>query len=289
MHASRKFEWQHRDPRGEISTQSILSLARRLNLTNQEDKEMAQGLPGADSFSQVTPGLVQAATKIFGQAPKFWGRYFKNSTAKSPPEYSHTAEDAALSQAGIRLLPVAQQTAHVNGNQALGASDAQVNAADFLATFPTELLLAQGGKFFMFLDVEGLPQDGDPSLSLSYYTGWAQTLVSFSQSQTNNAVTLLPCVYARTGDNVTWNALVAADANGIKCNGAWVARYPKVGVCKPIDFNGGFCLPTVKLPFPVFIWQYDENCSNIDLNQTNPAIADIQSGLLNQLVLPPGA
>jgi hypothetical protein len=249
---------------------------------------MAQGLPGADSFSQITPGLVQAATKIFGQAPKFWGRYFKNATAKSPPEYNHKAEDAVLAGAGIKLLPIAQQTAHVNGSETLGAADAQANATDFLATFPQEHLVAQGGKFFMFLDVEGLPQQGNPSLSVSYYTGWAQTLVSFSQSRTNNAVTLLPCIYARTGDNVTWNALVAANGNGIKCNGAWVARYPKVGVCKTIDFNSGFCIPTVQLPFPVFIWQYDENCSNIDLNQTNPSIADIQSALLNQLLLPPG-
>lgn len=250
---------------------------------------MAQGLPGADSFSQVTPALVQAATQIFGQTPKFWGRYFKNTTAKSPPEYRHKAEDAVLAAAGIKLLPIAQQTGHVGGDEPLGAADAQANATDFLATFPQELLVAQGGKFFIFLDVEGLPQEGNPSLSLSYYTGWAKTLVSFSQSQTGNAVTLLPCVYARTGDKVTWKALVAANANGVKCNGAWVARYPKVGVCKTIEFNNGFAIPKLTLPFPVLIWQYDENCSNIDLNQTNPSIADIQTALLNQLLLPPGA
>jgi hypothetical protein len=252
---------------------------------------MAQGLPGADSFSQVTTSIVQSATTIFGQTPKFWGRYFKNGSAPSPPEYSHAAENSVLNQAGIRLLPVAQQTSHVGGSQSQGEADAQANAADFLATFPQDLLVAQGGNFFMFLDVEGLPQQGNPSLSLSYYTGWAQTLVSFSQSQTNSAVTILPCVYARTGDTVTWNALVAADASGIKCHGAWVARYQQVGVCTVQNFNSGFAIPTVQLPFSVLIWQYDENCANgkIDLNQTNPAIADIQSALLNQLVLPPGA
>jgi hypothetical protein len=235
--------------------------------------------------------MVQGATTIFGQTPKFWGRYFKNGSAPSPPEYSHAAEDAVLAAANIKLLPVAQQTSHVSDSQAQGEADAQANAADFLATLPQDLLVAQGGNFFMFLDVEGLPQQGNPSLSLSYYTGWAQTLESFSQSQTNNAVTLLPCVYARTGDNVTWNALVAANGNGVKCHGAWVARYQQVRVCKTVDFNSGFAIPTVQLPFDVLIWQYDENCANgkIDLNQTNPDIADIQSALLNQLVLPPGA
>jgi hypothetical protein len=249
---------------------------------------MARGLPGADSFSQVTPVLIQGARNIFGQTPKFWGRYFKSPTGGGPAEYRHAVEDPVLAQANIKLLPIAQQTANVAGSQAQGTADAQGNAADFLATFPQNLLVAQGGQFFMFLDVEGLPQHGNPSLSLSYYTGWAQTLVSFSQSQTNNAVTLLPCVYARTGDNVTWNALVAANANGIKCHGAWVARYHAPPSCAARDWENTFAMPNVHLPFDVLIWQYAENCSNIDLNQTNPNIADIDVALLNQLVLPPG-
>jgi hypothetical protein len=249
---------------------------------------MARGLPGADSFSQVTPALIAGATNIFGDTPKFWGRYFKSPTSPGPAEYRHNNEDPVLAQANIKLLPIAQQTGHVNGNQALGSADAQANAADFLATFPQDLLAAQGGQFFMFLDVEGLPQAGNPSLSLSYYTGWAQTLVSFSQSQTNNAVTLLPCIYARTGDNVTWNALVAANHNGILCHGAWVARYHAPASCATRDFEPTFALPSVQLPFDVLIWQYAENCSSIDLNQTNPSIADLDSALLNQLVLPPG-
>jgi hypothetical protein len=33
---------------------------------------MARGLPGADSFSQVTPNLIQAAQNIFGSLPQFW-------------------------------------------------------------------------------------------------------------------------------------------------------------------------------------------------------------------------
>ena len=246
---------------------------------------MSRGLPGADSFSLVTPGLIQAATNIFGSTPAFWGRYFKSTAAKSPPEYSHAAENPVLAQANVRVLPVAQQTANVNGSQAQGAADAQLNVADILATFPQANLIAQGGQFLMFLDVEGVSAQA-PTLSLDYYTGWAQTLVSFSQSQTNNAVTILPCVYGRQLDNVTWNTLSKADANGIPCHGAWVARYP--GGCNAVDFNSAFAIPKVQLPCDVLIWQYGENCANkkIDLNQTNPNVADIQSALLNKLILP---
>jgi hypothetical protein len=247
---------------------------------------MARGLPGADSFSQVTPDLIQAATDIFGSTPQFWGRYFKSPTGGSAAEYHHGTEDPVLAQANFRVLPVAQQTGHVNGSQALGAADAQLNVADILATFPQANLIAQGGQFLMFLDVEGVSAQA-PSLSLAYYTGWAQTLVSFSQSETNNGITILPCVYARQLDNVTWNTLNTANANGIPCHGAWVARYP--GGCNARDYQPLFAHPPVPLPFDVLIWQYAENCNNktIDLNQTNPNIADIQTALLNKLILPP--
>src|SRR5437899_9632921 len=100
---------------------------------------MARGLPGADSFSLVTPALIQAATNIMG-APAFWRRYFKSASAKSPPEYSHSNEAAVLAPANIKVLPIAQQTANVNGSQAQGAADAQSNVTDLLGTFPEALL-----------------------------------------------------------------------------------------------------------------------------------------------------
>jgi len=88
-------------------------------------------------------------------------------------------------------------------------------------------------------------------------------------------------------DNVTWNTLVQANANGIPCHGGWVARYP--GGCNARDFNSSFAIPTVQLPFDVLVWQYGENCANgkIDLNQMNPNVADIQAQFLDKLILPP--
>src|SRR5205085_2331122 len=248
---------------------------------------MARGLPGADSSAPVTPELIQVATNMLGQKPVFWGRYFKSPTAPGDVEYRHKLEDPVLAHANIKVLPIARQTPNVAGNKAQGTTDAQLNVADILATFPQANLVAQGGQFLVFLDVEGVSAQA-PSLSVAYYTGWAQTLIAFSRSQTNNAVTLLPCVYARQLDNVTWHALVAAHANGVPCNGAWVARYPKVGACIARDFNSRFAIPPVTLPFHVLIWQYDENCHNdvIDLDQANPNI-NANAELMSKLILPP--
>ncbi len=250
---------------------------------------MARGLPGADSSQPVTASLIQAATNLWGQAPTFWGRYFTGPSTGGSVEYHHSSENPVLAAANIRLLPVARQTSHVAGTEAQGTADAQANVSDILATFPQAYLASQGGQFLIFLDVEGLPQSGSPSLSIEYYTGWAQTLTSYSRSQTDNAVTILPCVYARQGDNQTWNVLVTANGNGIPCSGAWVARYFNPS-CDMNDWNSSVAMPSVKLPCDVLIWQYAENCCNgaIDCNQTNPNV-NIQTELLSKLILPPAA
>ena len=254
---------------------------------------MATGRPGADSVSLVTASLIATAGSTIGQTPRFWGRYFKNKRRSAAPEYLHKKEDSVLAQSGIRLLPIAQQTPNVGGSETMGKSDAIDNVEDLLASFDRSLLVAQGGQFLMFLDVEGLPDQGNPSLSLDYYRGWGSTVEAHSRSVTAGAVTILPGVYARTRDNVTWNNLIAADREGVRCHGAWVARFRSAGSCALRDFDSAFALPAglhANLPFDVLIWQYAENCAGgtIDCNQTNPAITDIENTLLNRLILPPG-
>jgi hypothetical protein len=250
---------------------------------------MAKGNPGADSSSPVTDELVNTATQQFGQSPLFWGRYFTSPTTGGEVEYRHGSESPILAQHNIRLLPVARQTGHVGGSQQQGVSDAQANVSDFLDTFGQSYLASQGGQFLLFLDVEGSPSTGSPSLSLDYYLGWAQTLVSYSRSQTNNTVTILPCVYARQGDNQTWDNLVTANGQGATCNGAWVARYYYSG-CDMPEWSDSIVMPSVTLPFDVLLWQYAENCcgGSIDCNQTNPGL-DTQTLLLDKLILPPAA
>jgi hypothetical protein len=126
---------------------------------------MAKGNPGADSSSPVTDDLINTATRQFGQAPLFWGRYFTSPTASGSVEYRHGSESPVLARHNIRLLPVARQTAHVGGSQQQGAADAQLNVQDILDTFGQDYLASQGGEFLLFLDVEGSPSTGSPSLS----------------------------------------------------------------------------------------------------------------------------
>ncbi len=244
---------------------------------------MPQGKPGADSsYAVVTEQLVQQAKTFFGVYPVFWGRYFATSGVV---EYSHTTENGPLAANGIPLLPVARRTANVGGTEAQGTTDAQACAGDILATFGADYLTSQGGAFLVFLDVEG-----HPSLSVSYYTGWAQTLVADSRSRSSNSVTLLPCVYASQSDNATWNALVQASQAGVPCHGAWVARYHSTECSGPMpDWEASFLTPGADLPCDILIWQYAENCidNQIDSSQTNPNI-DLEGALLSKLILPPG-
>lgn len=244
---------------------------------------MPTGLPGADSSSPVTTALIASATQLYGTKPPFWGRYFGG-----PYAYDAATENTPLAESGVQLLPIADQTNHVGGTEQQGVADAQANVEALVATFDPGYLASLGGQFLVFLDVEGTPQNGNPSLALDYYLGWAATLVSYSSGQTNGAVTLLPAVYARQADDPTWDVLVAADAQGVPCHGAWVARYHTSG-CNLIPWDPTFVLPTVALPCDVLLWQYQENCCNgtIDCDQANPTI-DIQTLLLDRLILPPG-
>ncbi len=245
---------------------------------------MARGLPGADSSAPVTTQMIDTAKQNFGAMPAFWARYFTSTSTTGSVEYRHSQENPVLQQFNIPLLPIARQTTHVGGTTAQGTSDAQANIGDLFATFGASYLASHGGQFLMFLDVEGNPSVGSPSLSLDYFLGWGKTLVEYSQSQSNGTVTILPCVYARQGDDQTWNVLIQASAQGVTCHGGWSARY-YTGQCAPCDWNDSIVLPRETLPFPILIWQYAENCCSgtIDCNQTNPEV-DIQSLLISKLI-----
>lgn len=250
---------------------------------------MTQGLPGADSSTPVTAAMIQSATALFGRTPVLWGRYFTSATTTGTVEYRHAQENPVLAQFGIRLLPVARQTTHAAGTAAQGASDAQANVGDLFATFGADYLASLGGELLMFLDVEGTPSAGSPSLGLDYWLGWAQTLGSASNAASGGRVTVLPCVYARQGDNATWATVTQASDQGVTCNGAWVARYYS-GSCNLADWDQALVAPSVALPCEILLWQYAENCCGgaIDCSQTNPGL-DIDALLLQRLILPPGA
>jgi hypothetical protein len=249
---------------------------------------MANGLPGVDSSNPVTSqvegqDLIQLAISQFNAVPAFWGRYFTNPVTTGSAEYRHALESAALNAAGVRVLPIARQTRNVSGAAAQGAADAGSNAKDFLSSFGADALAAQGNVFFMFLDVEG-----KPSLSLDYYTAWAQALAQTSADATGGQVKIRPCIYASHGDIATWQVLAQAMAKGADCGGAWVARYPGGGCNAVPDWDDTVVTPRGGAPCPILAWQYAENCAHdcLDLSQTNPAL-DPYATLLNFLMIPP--
>lgn len=216
----------------------------------------------------------------------FWGRYFTSVSTTNSAEYHHATENQPLNSAGIRLLPVGRQTDNVGGSNAQGVSDGTANAQDFITTFGASFLASQGGKFYIFLDVEG-----SPSLAQDYYAGWVQGLTQESQalSGAGSSVQVLPCVYATQSDTTTWKAVQAAMNAGVACYGAWMARYPSTDCALPA-WQDSVVTPSAPTPFPcpILAWQYAGNClsGQIDCSQTNPSL-DVQGSLLDFLVLPP--
>ncbi len=249
---------------------------------------MAKGHAGADSAALVSSQidgktLVDLATGTLGATPVLWGRYFTSVSTTGDVEYRHLDEGQLLREKNIRVLPIARQTERVAGTSNDGAADAKLNAEDVITTFGADYLASLGGSFLMFLDVESTP-----SLSSSYYTGWAQTLSAHSQSFSNGAVTLLPCVYGTRSDGTTWEAIASANKQGVPCHGVWIAHWTGHG-CQPLpDWSDAEVSPTVALPCSVLLWQYSDDChggDGFDCNTTNPGI-DF-SAFMAQLILPP--
>lgn len=252
---------------------------------------MAQGLPAADSSIPVSADLVASAMALMGATPAFWGRYFTSISTSGSVEYRHAIENPVLGGAGIRLLPVCRQTTHVAGDAQQGYVDGMANAQDFIETFGVAVLGAQGGVFYMFLDVEGDPQNGSPSLNADYYTGWSQGLAQQARTMSGGTVQIMPCLYGAESDQTTWDALAAAVNAGAPCRGVWVARYYS-GQCTLGDWLPEIVSPKSTAPFtlPILAWQYAQEClsGQIDCSQINPGI-DAQGQLLQYLVLPPAA
>jgi hypothetical protein len=256
------------------------------------------GRPGVDSSSPVTTEkddktLPEIAKDLFGRYPSFWGRYFTSIHTPGNTEYRHLHENLILHDSGIRVLPIGRNTAAVGGSKNQGINDARMQVDDLLATFDSRYLAGQGGRFFLFLDVEF-----ENPLSVSYYSGWATTVIELSRSRTRGAVEIRPCVYASQGDTPTWEAIATAEADGIPCDGAWVAHWLEAG---PNEDTSKGCLalpewdeekvtPPVPLICPVLIWQYSSQCrgwNGFDCNQTNP---NLNAGdILRFLILPPGS
>jgi len=211
--------------------------------------DMGQRSTGADSFSQVTPALIAARRTSLVTLPVL-GSLFQKPTAPGRPSIVTTTKIRCWRTPISNFLSIWPSRPGTSTATRLGRRRRSGNAADFLATFP-RIFGGAGGQFFMFLDVEGLPQQGNPSLSLSYYTGWAQTACGFSQKPKQQRG-YLATVYLRANRRQCHRKrLVAANNNGIKCHGAWVARITHRRLARRGTLNRISALPNVQLPFAV--------------------------------------
>ena len=71
--------------------------------------EATRGELGVASLSPITPPLVDVATQLFGEAPRFWGRPFGASDGDA-----HTLDESAILRArNIRILPMSRRGARV--------------------------------------------------------------------------------------------------------------------------------------------------------------------------------
>ena len=249
------------------------------------------GAPGADSSTEVVhtvygKTLLEHASGLFGNPPRFWGRYFKTTEQQGGTQYNPKTEHAALAAAGIRVVPIARQTARIHGSKADGTSDAKGNVLAVLAAFGLDYLATQGGEFFVYLDDEGAPQ---PTLSKDYWLGWSEALMSYSRQISSNKVTLLPGLYCNF-DHASWVALRDALGQGARCESAWVARWKSSGqVCMPVQpWSQAQVTPDPAPPCPIHIWQYAQEChggDGFDMDEANPTLS--LDDLLAKFILPP--
>jgi len=248
-------------------------------------------LAATDTSVRTSRQLFQLAAGQATEPPVAWGRYF-NGFHTTAAEYQ-PSEAGFFEALGLKLLPVAQQTPKVNKTFADGAANAALNVYKFISRVGLDVLAAQGDEFLMFLDVEGEQAGSNPSMSADYYLGWSKTLVASSREQSANKITIVPAIYARAKDDVTWNALIDAQKQGAeKCRGVWITRqhFEACTKARP-QWETAFITPAPAIGCPVMVWQYAIDCpdgNGVDLDLITPD-ATAQQDLLARLVTPSAA
>lgn len=245
---------------------------------------------GVDSLVPSDAALLanSQSSAYLGRAPQFWGRYFYapgqiNTAGRRDSHYS-AAENAMLRSRGIRVLPIARQTTHVNQpNQA--RQDASRNAQAIFEIFSAQYLSGADPNVLVFLDIEQ-----ENPMTADYYAIWSEALMAEANNLSQSRVKFHPAVYGSRGDDQTWSELKRAMSNGAVCDGVWIARYFKSQAPRP--WNDSLVNPTLSLDCPVLAWQYWASADNapedlnFDTNLASPAHFDI---LIDRLIMPPAA
>lgn len=243
----------------------------------------------ADCSVPITQRHLDLARLEFGETPVVWGRYF-NGHRTHPAEYV-TTEAARFRTAGLKLLPIAQQTTEVQKAEA-AAAHAKMNVEKFISRIGVDRLAANAREYLMFLDVEDDPKTSSPALGAAYFVNWSKALVAESRGQSNNRFTIFPAIYAPRRSNDTWNALLEAQQAGAEpCRAIWVTRSHDNACDKPVpDWNAqhDFRTPAVALPYPIVCWQFALDCpdrNGVDFDLLTADDAD-RAMLLSRLVVP---
>jgi hypothetical protein len=237
---------------------------------------------GTDAAQPVNPQLLNYTREMLGGTPaQFMGRYFKGPGNTDGVQYQPAAENPLLHGAGMKLMPFARQTNHVNGSLVQGQTDARHNVDAYFAAIPAAEVDAQGGKAFLFLDIEP-PGDG-PDVSVAYYQGWAGAVLAHSQGR------ILPCAYLNRSNNVpSLQNIQSAMRLGAECHGLMVASYIGSGgngAITPRDWTDKSTKPPLDIGVPILAWQFwDKYRGALDASQVNPALAQ---DVLAWLLVPP--
>src|SRR3974377_2255530 len=121
---------------------------------------------GADVDAPVTQRMIVVAKRQLGAVPQFWGRYFKGPGDQNSVRYQAQLEGPVLRTNNIRVLPIAQQTNHVDGDGPLGFQDGLRKAAAMVASFGRTYLSARRGILAM-LDDRSPPRSDGSSMRVS--------------------------------------------------------------------------------------------------------------------------
>ena len=251
---------------------------------------------GIDVAATADQNHLQTATTLLGQAPAFWGRYFKGPGNLMPVQYQADREADFLANQGIPIVPVARQTPDVAvADQNFGYAAGLRNAAALIASFGAAYLSQLTNGIAVFLDVEM-----NTPLTHQYFIGWssglidggAKSLIDFRDEVAAGklpkgaSINFIPCIYGHHAADKTWQELQLAITGGAKCGAAWVV-YEDANPTFPIGpWNANYTNRYMPAQVPVVLCQrildYNNN-GGFDFDLVNPAH---QAWLLQRLVLP---
>ncbi|MBV9829061.1 MAG: hypothetical protein JO001_25855 [Alphaproteobacteria bacterium] len=233
---------------------------------------------GVDQLGTASATCLAFATSKLGQAPIFWGRYFKTPGDTSPGQYQAGLEADFFSSHNIKVLAIGRQTTHVDQpNRDLGHTDGRDNAAALIKSFGEDHL-ASMPEVAVFLDAEI-----DTPLHHIYYEGWSAGLIEGG----NGKVKFAPCLYAHHNDGTTWRELARAMGEGARCDAAWIVfmelgNFP-IGPWKS-TFRGKNMSADLKVAITQRVLDLsDDDGRTYDFDLVNP---DLQDWLLPRLILP---